>query len=272
MTNEHIMRTFRSFTKGVSLMRYLFVLLASVVLAASSATAQARLMVGQIQKGALSASSVQLEDGSSYDIYRYDSPGDETIVILMESSDFDAFLSLGRMEHGSFTQLASDDDGGGGTNARIEHTITAAGSYVIRANSLMQGETGAYTIRLSRSEGSPAIVERTPIRVGQSVAGRFTADTPTLEDGSHFVEYTLTGSEGQTVEIHLASDDFDAYLWVGVLVNGLFESIEVNDDDEDGTNARILFTFPDNQTVVIRANTLNEGETGTFTVRVTSVN
>ena len=94
-------------------MRYLFILLASVVLAASSATAQARLMVGQIQKGALSASSVQLEDGSSYDIYRYDSPGDETIVILMESSDFDAFLSLGRMEHGSFTQLASDDDGGG---------------------------------------------------------------------------------------------------------------------------------------------------------------
>jgi hypothetical protein len=272
MTNDDNIRTLPISTPGESHVRHLFILFASVTLAASTATAQPRLMIGQIQKGALSASSARLEDGSSYDLYRYDSPGNETIVILMESSDFDSYLSLGRTEYGAFTQLASDDDGGGGTNARIEHTIAAAGTYLIRANSLMPGETGSYTIRVIRSEATAAIVERTPIRVGQSVAGLFTTDTPTLEDGSHFAEFTLAGSEGQTVEIQLTSDDFDAYLWVGILVDGLFESIEVNDDGEDGTNARILFTFPDNQTYVIRANTLNEGETGSFTVRVTAAN
>lgn len=253
-------------------MRHLLILLASVTFATSLATAQPRLLIGQLQKGTLTASSAQLEDGSSYDLFRYDSPGNETIVILMESVDFDTYLSLGRMEQGAFTQLASDDDGAGGTNARIEHTISAAGTYLIRANSLMPGETGSYTLLLNRAEASPAIVERTPIRVGQSVAGRFTTGSATLEDGSHFAEFTLTGSEGQTVEIHLASDDFDAYLWVGVLVNGLFESIEVNDDGEDGTNAHIRFTFPVNQILVIRANTLNAGETGSYTVRVEAVN
>jgi hypothetical protein len=253
-------------------MRHLIILLASAALAASTAMAQPRLMIGQVQNGTLGPDSEKLEDGSSYDLYRYESPGGETIVILMESADFDTFLSLGRIEYGAFTQLASDDDGGGGTNARIEHTIVAAGTYLIRANSWMSDETGSYSILVNRAEPSPAIVERTPIRVGQSVAGRFTTDTPTLEDGSHFAEFTLAGSEGQTVEIQLTSDDFDAYLWVGILVDGLFESIEVNDDGEDGTNARILFTFPDNQTYVIRANTLNEGETGSFTVRVTAAN
>lgn len=376
-------------------MRHLFVLLAVFVSAAAPATAQQRIAMGQSIQGTLDAGSLKLEDGSSFDLYRYDSPGNETIVILMESADFDTYLSLGQLEDGSFTQLASDDDGAGDTNSRIEHTITAAGAYMIRANSLMAGETGSYTLRLQRvgsasasvgssdaikdlaigrtitdrlsasnevlgdgsyaqryrirlnqgqqiritlqgddfdaylmlqdpsgdvvasdddgaggtdarieytsatagphivvvnslgkeqegefalfvesltagnaSGSASAAAERRPIRIGQSVNGLFTSNSPTLDDNSHYAEYSLTGVPNQTVDITLQSDDFDAYLWIGVLTNGAFESIETNDDGDDGTNSSITYTFPDSRTYIIRANTLSEGETGTYTLGV----
>lgn len=250
-------------------MKHLFLLAAAILLlAASNSTAQQRITMGQSMQGKLDAGSLKLDDGSSYDLYRYDSPGNETIVILMESADFDTYLSLGQLQDGAFTQLASDDDGAGGTNSRIEHRITMAGTYLIRANSLEAGEAGSYTLRLHRTTSS---APSATISVGQSLGAFFNSDSALLDDGSHFAEYTIIGVPGLTVDIILESNDFDTYLWIGTLTNGEFENIETNDDgedEEDGTNSKITFTFADRRTYVIRANTYEAGETGAYTLRV----
>lgn len=375
-------------------MKHLLIPILLVAVSAAPLSAQQRIRLGQTVQGSLDAGSLKLDDGSYFDLYRYDSRGNETIVILMESSDFDAYLMLGTLDGGNFNQLASDDDGGGGTNSRIEYQITSSGSYYIRANTLEADQTGNYTLRLQSagltntlagsvkelaigrtitdrlnssnevlSDGSYAqryriqltqnqvvqitlqgddfdaylmlqddtgavvaqdddsaggtdaridftapktgaytvivnslgreqegefalFVEsirggstataaqtatRRPISIGQTLNGTFSAASPTLDDGSHYADYILAGTPNQTVEIHLESDEFDAYLQFGVLTNGQFESITSDDDGGSGTNSRIRHRFTDSRTYVIRANTLEEGETGAFRLRVVPV-
>jgi hypothetical protein len=73
-----------------------------------------------------------------------------SIEIDLTSTDFDAYLLLGRMQGDRFHELASDDDGGSGTDARISHALTADGEYVIRVTTFGPGITGAYGLRVQR--------------------------------------------------------------------------------------------------------------------------
>jgi hypothetical protein len=104
--------------------------------------------------------------------------------------------------------------------------------------------------------------------VGQSLQDAFTSASPKLDDGSHYADIVIAGMPKQTVDIVLSSSAFDAYLWLGTETNGTFESVETNDDGGGGTDSKITFTFPDNRTYIIRANTLSEGQTGTYQIRV----
>jgi hypothetical protein len=106
------------------------------------------------------------------------------------------------------------------------------------------------------------------IAVGQTVRGSLTSSSPTLDDGSHYAEYTVSGRSGQQVTITLRSSDFDAYLAVGRMAGKEFQSIETDDDGAGGTDAQVTLAFPSTGDFVIRANTLSDGETGAFTLEV----
>jgi hypothetical protein len=66
------------------------------------------------------------------------------------------------MVDGEWNQIAYDDDGAGGKNARLEHTFEAAGEYLIRANTVGANSTGAYTLRVERGATGAARPRRTP--------------------------------------------------------------------------------------------------------------
>jgi len=71
---------------------------------------------------------------------------EETHVrIDMKSASFDAYLIL-RDETGAVIQ--QNDDGGAGTDARIERTL-AVGTYEIAASSFGPGQTGAYALEIA---------------------------------------------------------------------------------------------------------------------------
>src|SRR5687768_16759372 len=91
--------------------------LSTIVLAFKSGPTS--LVVGTPASGRLEASDPMLPDSSRYDQWTYDGRAGEKIRITMESSDFDAFLLLGREAGGRVEMLEQDDDGAGGTNARI---------------------------------------------------------------------------------------------------------------------------------------------------------
>ncbi len=110
--------------------------------------------------GALTDADDEAEDGSLFDGYRITGRAGEKISVTMRSSAFDSYLVIGKMTDGEWTQIAYDDDGAGGNHARLEHTFDDGGEYIIRANTVGAGKTGAYTIRLERIGAMPSVTPR----------------------------------------------------------------------------------------------------------------
>ena len=88
-----------------------------------------------------------------YEEWSYSARAGQHVVITMDSDDVDALLVVLRDDG---TQVARDDDGGTGLNARVEFRAPATGRYTIVAASrrrLYSEQTGRYTLRLERSPG-----------------------------------------------------------------------------------------------------------------------
>jgi hypothetical protein len=119
-----------------------------------------RITAGEPVSGHLLDTSPIFDDGSHFDTWLYAAVAGETLHIDLVSDAFDAYLIFGRMPeqpNGSFQHLASDDDSGEGTNARLVVTIEEAGTYAIFANAYEPGTTGVYslTVRTSTTLARP---------------------------------------------------------------------------------------------------------------------
>ncbi len=91
--------------------------------------------------------------GTSYytDRYSFDAVPGQQVAFQLSSSAFDTYLYL---KNPAGTVIASNDDGGGGTNSRIPATsgvftlpAGTSGTYVIEVTSFSTGATGAYTLQ-----------------------------------------------------------------------------------------------------------------------------
>ena len=125
------------------------------------------LAAGRAVTGSLQASDGVGWGVGYYDEWTYSAAAGQRVVITMDSEDLDAYLVVLR-EDG--TEVASDDDGGGDFNARVEFEAPATGQYTILAASLFSDTTGRYTIRVERPTGSEE-----------------TCTTDDLSEGSHSV-------------------------------------------------------------------------------------
>ncbi len=104
------------------------------------------LAPGRTFDGSLSSSDAVWDDGSHYDVWTVTARTvGQRVVMDMESDDVDAYLRVLRNDG---TAVASDDDGGSGSNARVEFRAVYAGDYLVIATSYEAGETGAYRVRV----------------------------------------------------------------------------------------------------------------------------
>ncbi len=109
------------------------------------------ILVGATARGTLAETDASAEDGSFYDAYRFEAKKGDTLIITMMSNDLDAFIIIGREDEGeAFEILGSDDDSLSDTHAKLEWEVPDDGSYVLRAGSFGQGETGAYAVTIAR--------------------------------------------------------------------------------------------------------------------------
>lgn len=251
-----------------------------VLAGGAQAHAQTPISVGQTLRGQLSASDPKASDNSYYDIYTVTGRRGERILITMRSSEFDAYLAVGRMNGSDFDQIDSDDDSGGGTDAQVDFTLPSDGTFVIRANTLSAGETGAYSLQVepratdaphAGGDSDPTAGVLHPVgslRMGQTVRGDLSASDPKAADNSYYDDYTFTGRRGDHVVVTMRSGAFDAFLAFGTANGDSFDSSESDDDSGGGTDARIDVTLPADGTYVIRANTLRAGETGSYTLEM----
>ena len=82
---------------------------------------------------------------------RFTGTAGRTVTATLTSSAFDAFLYL---IDPSGRRLWSDNDGGGGTNARISYTLTASGTYILIVSSYYARQTGAYNLTMTQAASS----------------------------------------------------------------------------------------------------------------------
>ncbi len=104
------------------------------------------LAPGRTFNGSLTSSDAVWDDGSHYDVWTVTArTTGQRVVIDMESDDVDAYLRVLRNDG---TPVATDDDGGSGSNARVEFRAVYAGDYLVIATSYEAGETGGYGVRV----------------------------------------------------------------------------------------------------------------------------
>lgn len=121
-----------------------------------------------------------------------------------------------------------------------ERTADSDGSFTLDLVASPEDPTGIYTVQISR-DGSviasgelevmvlSATAQTSPSEAGEAIPGSLTLNNP--ED-----RYIFQGEEGDVIYVTLASDDFDAYLWL----EDEFGSLLASDDDGAGnTNSAI---------------------------------
>lgn len=234
-----------------------------VLMAALPAAAQSVIRPGETVRGSLTGSDRRLDDGSSYDCFRLQARAGERVAVTLRSNDFDAYLAVVEGRDCSASDSAeTDDDGAGGTDSLVRMTL-GDGPYSIRANSLSEGETGAYTLSVEVLGPLPRV---RPFLIGTSemLQGELSEGDAIADDDSFFDCYAFDARAGQTASIAMISEEFDAYLSLheGEMCDSVIDS---NDDGlGDGTDALIEHRFERTGRYSFRANSLGSGDTGAY--------
>ena len=105
--------------------------------------------MGQTINGTLDSNDAKDTDDTYFDQYTFSGRAGQSVTIVMKSAAFDSYLHFGRMVNGAFQEIKADDDSAGGNDSQIAISLPSDGEYVIRANSLMAGAAGPYTLMLS---------------------------------------------------------------------------------------------------------------------------
>ena len=194
-----------------------------------------------------------------------------SVAIDLVSSEFDAWLTLREGADVSGRALIHDDDGGQGTNARIE-TDLAAGTYTIEATSLAPGETGAFTLTVTATGdggGGCALDDLGALSGRVTRVGNLGGDCESPNYSGRLARYySFTLGQAGPVEIDLFSTAFDTFLTLREGTDAEGRLVVSDDDGGEGTNSRIA-TEVSAGTYTIEATSYAPGFTGAFTLRVT---
>jgi hypothetical protein len=225
---------------------------------------------GSTVTGALETSDPLTSDSVHYDLYEYRGLPGEQIIVTMRSTEFDSYLAAGSPSGDSLAVSQTDDDGGGGLDARLILTLGPDGAQWIRASSLGAGVTGSYTVSLESGSAAPPDGTRT-VHAGDVVAGQLLASDPQLFLGSRYQDYRISGSAGERLLITLTSTDFDAMVEWGEETGGVYTDLASDDDGGGGSNSRLEVAFARTGTYVIRVTSWFGDVTGAYTLSVEGV-
>ncbi|HYW09574.1 MAG TPA: DUF4344 domain-containing metallopeptidase [Longimicrobium sp.] len=110
----------------------------------------------------------------------------------------------------------------------------------------------------------------TAIRAGQAISGSLSASDSRMDDGSYYDQYVYRGRPGEQVVITMRSGAFDTFLAGGRIVSGTFAPDGSDDDGAGGTDSQLTVAVGSGGVLVIRANSLEAGSTGAYTIEVAS--
>ncbi|MBI1277362.1 MAG: hypothetical protein GC179_04475 [Anaerolineaceae bacterium] len=183
--------------------------------------------------------------------YTFEAKKDDLVSVQMNrvSGTVDAFLAIADQ---NLQELVSDDDGGGGQNAKIDSfRIPEDGKYYIiatRADRAAGTTSGKYKLSVqslgNAFDGVPEGTQR--ISYGTTITGRLDEITPEIQ-------FAFFGTKGDAITISLnrGDGDLDPTLF---LLNSNQTVIKQDDDSGGGQNARIArFVLPESGAYYIKA-------------------
>lgn len=244
---------------------------ALALLAAGGAWAQEAgpLVLGETLDAALDEGDAQDDFGIPHDAYTLPLTTGQRIEVEMRSDDFDAYLELYAPGDQAADLVAADDDGAGDdTDARLRYTATADGTYTVRARAFSGGDYGAYTLIARERPPAPPAPEPGTLRMNQTVDGVIDDTDPVDDQDVAYDAWRFSAGAGERVMVVLTSDDFDTFVQVGRMTDGVFEELAFNDDDGETLNSRLVFAAPERGDYVIRARPLSRSEAGAYTLRL----
>jgi hypothetical protein len=202
------------------------------------------------------------------DFLWFEARAGEPITVQLASSEVDVLLRI-RASDGRV--LAEDDDGGGGTDARLDFTAPASGRYQLEVTTALPFEVGEYSLTMARARVAPAAggTDIIPIAIGASVRGEITAgDSRDCGQYPPCDRYAFEASYGErfTITMVAESGGIDPVL---VLLDPTGTQVAINDDDPtNGWNARIDIAVRSNGRFRIIARTLGGTGTGPYVLTV----
>jgi hypothetical protein len=220
-----------------------------------------QVTIGQEVSGRLRSSDPRIATDRASHTWFFSGTAGQRVLIEMMSSDIDAHLIL---QDASGRELARNDDGGEGSNARLRRLLATTGQYRIVANSYRPRRYGAYTLRLTevgalvpnevgvrgtigRGETrAGTLVSGDPTRAASSVQltldsrGRVTRSSVTTRQ-VQYQAWSYDARAGEVTTFDLVSPTLDMLL---IIQETDGERLASDDDSGNGRNARLTFTFP----------------------------
>ena len=184
----------------------------------------------------------------------YRLPADYTgwIEIVLESGDFDTYVTWVARRVGEEMMVESNDDADGlthRTDSRLRVPVRPSGDGFVVVGSYGGSGSGEYRLRATAIEG-PAPTPR--IEYGDVVTGTLTERN---DQGQFENLYEFDGAQGDLVWITLESDDFDAYLVL--ILDG--QEIGWDDDSYGGYNSGLQMGLPRDGTYQVSARSYSSG-------------
>jgi hypothetical protein len=97
------------------------------------------ISAGETREGQLEAGDSTTPSGSYVDVYQFRAPRTGTLTVELNSNDLDPYLTL---QDSAGATLATDDDGGEGTNSLLSYAVTAGALYRLLAGTYGSGARG----------------------------------------------------------------------------------------------------------------------------------
>lgn len=221
---------------------------------------------GQTINGSLSSTDCITSSGEYYDDYTFSGTAGQKVIVSMNSNAFDTFLEL---YNSAGILIFKDADSGGRRNSVLIFSLTASGTYRIRARSFSTNRVGNYTITLTNNNNCP---EPTPTNFGQTINGTLSStdcigSTTSFGSGHYYDDYTFSGTAGQNITISVDSTALDTYL---ELYNSNGNLISNNSFFVGARTNPLQLSLPTSGTYRIRARSYSFTATGAYTVTLTN--
>ncbi|HRQ65074.1 MAG TPA: hypothetical protein PKZ76_09465 [Xanthomonadaceae bacterium] len=114
--------------------------------------------------------------------------------------------------------------------------------------------------------------EPKPITLDETVQGELGSLSSKADDFTPYDLYLFRGEPGQRIRITMRSEQFDAFLAVGsVAAPGCSDDCRSDDDSGGGLDASLVYTLPASGEVQIRANAIEIGARGKYSLSVAAL-